>query len=67
MQQSVIIFLTALTQEEYVYGTKITRYRNYKDRRLPQKMKTTDNVVACYDINCEPSNLSETLYLLIIE
>lgn len=26
-----VIFLTALKQEEYFYGTEITRYRTYKD------------------------------------
>lgn len=33
-----------------------------------QKNKTTDNVVACLHcaINCEPSNLSEIFYILII-
>lgn len=38
------------------------------DAYIPQKKKTTDNVVACLQcaINCEPSNLSEIFYILII-
>lgn len=38
------------------------------DTYVPQKKKTTDNVVACLHcaINCEPSNLSEIFYILII-
>lgn len=38
------------------------------DAYIPQKKKTTDNVVACLHcaINCEPSNLSEIFYILII-
>lgn len=38
------------------------------DTYVPQKKKTTDNVVVCLHcaINCEPSNLSEIFYILII-
>lgn len=59
-----VIFLTALKQEEYFYGTKDIQIDVY----IPQKKKTTDIVVACLHcaINCEPSNLSEIFYILII-
>lgn len=56
-----VIFLTALKQEDVTGHKQIDAY-------IPQKKKTTDNVVACLHcaINCDPSNLSEIFYILII-